>query len=93
MKIRFGAALALAATLVLGALVSSAADADPLWQQLPPTPSMPQPPKSGYAPVNGIRMYYAVYGHGSPVILLRGGLANSNYWGNQVPELAKHYEV
>ena len=54
---------------------------------------MPKPLKSGYAPVNGIRMYYAVFGHGSPVILLHGGLANSNYWGNQVPEIAKRYEV
>jgi len=43
--------------------------------------------------VNGIKIWYAVYGHGQPVILLHGGLANSNYWGNQVPALAKHYQV
>ena len=33
------------------------------------------------------------FGNGEPVILLHGGLANSNYWGNQVPALAKHYRV
>lgn len=27
------------------------------------------------------------------MILLHGGLANANYWGNQVPVLAKHYRV
>ena len=44
-------------------------------------------------PVNGIRLWYAVFGHGSPVILLHGGLANSNYWGLQIPALAPHFEV
>ena len=38
-------------------------------------------------------MWYAVFGHGSPVILLHGGLANSNYWGLQIPALAPHFEV
>jgi pimeloyl-ACP methyl ester carboxylesterase len=44
-------------------------------------------------PVNGIRMWYAVFGHGTPVILLHGGLANSNYWGLEITALAPHYEV
>ena len=49
--------------------------------------------RSGYAPINGIQIWYAAYGHGQPVILLHGGLGNSNYWGNQVPILAQHYRV
>ena len=44
-------------------------------------------------PVNGIRIWYATFGRGKPVLLLHGGLANSNYWGNQVPALAKGYRV
>ncbi len=72
---------------------ATAASADPQWLKLPPTPSLPKALHSGYAPVNGIKIWYAVFGHGKPVILLHGGLANSNYWGNQVPVLAKHYEV
>ena len=69
------------------------ARAESPWNILPPTPSLPKAAHSGYAPVNGIKIWYAVFGHGQPVILLHGGLANSNYWGNQVPALAKHYQV
>jgi pimeloyl-ACP methyl ester carboxylesterase len=39
------------------------------------------------------QMYYAIYGAGEPVILLHGGLGNSEHWGNQVPALAEHYKV
>ena len=28
----------------------------------------------GYAPVNGLRMYYQVHGTGRPLVLLHGGL-------------------
>src|SRR2546429_6866320 len=48
------------------------------WQSLPPTPSLPAAAKSGYAPVNGIRMFYAGLGQRSPVLLLLGGLRNSD---------------
>jgi pimeloyl-ACP methyl ester carboxylesterase len=67
--------------------------AAPRWQTLPPTPSLPQALRSGTAPVNGVHIWYAVFGHGAPVILLHGGLANSNYWGLQVRALAPHYQV
>jgi len=63
------------------------------WELLPDTPALPKPDRSGMVPVNGIRLWYAAYGHGAPVILLHGGLANSNYWGLQIPALAPHYEV
>ena len=67
--------------------------AAPPWMTLPPTPTLPKTNHSGYASINGVRIWYAIYGHGEPIILLHGGLANSNYWGNQVPVLAKHYQV
>jgi pimeloyl-ACP methyl ester carboxylesterase len=64
---------------------------------LPPTPSLPQAAQSGYAPVNGIKIWYASFGpkasQGEPVILLHGGLANANYWGNQVKALQSRYRV
>ncbi len=63
------------------------------WMRLPPTPTLPKAERTGYAPVDGIRLWYAVFGHGSPVILLHGGLANANYWGLQVRALEGHYEV
>ena len=85
---------------VLGAIPSiaalSVARADePQWMTLPPTPSLPQAVQSGYAPVNGIKIWYAVFGPGGgeTVILLHGGLANANYWGNLVRALRSQYRV
>jgi pimeloyl-ACP methyl ester carboxylesterase len=63
------------------------------WMVLPPTPALPRAQHSGFAPVNGIRLWYAEFGQGPPVILLHGGLANSNYWGLQVAALAPAYHV
>ncbi len=64
-----------------------------LWMTLPPTPVLPPTAHSGYAPVDGIKIWYAAFGSGEPVILLHGGLANANYWGKLVPALAPHYRV
>ena len=64
-----------------------------LWETLPRPAAMPAPLRNGYAPVDGVQIYYAIYGHGAPVILLHGGLGNADYWGNQVREFAKHYQV
>ena len=63
------------------------------WLDLPPTPTLPKAERSGYAPVNGIKLWYAVFGQGEPVVFLHGGLANSDYWGLQVPAVAQHYQV
>ena len=67
--------------------------AEPQWLTLPPTPTLPTAAQSGLAPVNGIKLWYAEFGQGAPVILLHGGLANSNYWGLLVRALAPHYRV
>jgi pimeloyl-ACP methyl ester carboxylesterase len=69
------------------------AHADALWQTLPPTPAPVAGEHTGHAKINGISLYYAVIGHGSPVVLLHGGLANSDYWGFQVKALAPHHTV
>lgn len=82
------------ALLILAMLVVALpARAQYPWMRLPPTPALPTPEASGIAPVNGIRLWYAEFGHGEPVILVHGGLANSDYWGLQVPVLAAHYHV
>ena len=82
--------LSLASLLILFA---SPARAEPQWLNLPPTPSLPSAAQSGYAEINGVKIWYAVFGHGQPVLLLHGGLANSNYWGNLVPALSNDYQV
>jgi pimeloyl-ACP methyl ester carboxylesterase len=71
----------------------TAAATEPQWLTLPPTPTLPTAEQSGLAPVNGIKIWYASFGKGSPVVLLHGGLANANYWGNQVRALDPHYRV
>ncbi|WP_441260759.1 alpha/beta fold hydrolase [Bradyrhizobium sp. 521_C7_N1_3] len=71
----------------------SAAHAAPQWLNLPPTPTLPRATQSGFAPVNGIKVWYATFGRGEPVLLLHGGLANANYWGHQVRALQRHYQV
>jgi pimeloyl-ACP methyl ester carboxylesterase len=71
----------------------SAASAAERWETVPAAPPLPPALESGYAPVNGIKMYYAIYGQGDPVLLIHGGLANADYWANQVLALSKTHKV
>ena len=73
--------------------LATAARAEPQWLTLPPTPTLPTLAKSGYASVNSVKIWYAIFGRGTPVILLHGGLANANYWGELVPALVSRYRV
>lgn len=41
----------------------------------------------GHVECDGVRIWYASYGAGPPVILLHGGLGHSGNWGYQVPAL------
>ena len=63
------------------------------WQELPDPAPLPKADKTGTAPVNGIAMYYAVYGSGPPVLLIHGGLGYADVWGAQVADLSKDHTV
>ena len=89
----FRLCFAMLVSCLVAASTAAQADAQPQWLTLPPTPILPKAQQQGYAGVNGIKVWYATFGHGEPLILLHGGLANSNYWGNQVPVLAARYRV
>ncbi|MBO9691619.1 MAG: alpha/beta hydrolase [Chryseobacterium sp.] len=53
-----------------------------------------KPSESGYAPVNGIKVYYEVYGKGNPVVLLHGAFMTiDTNWGELIPELSKNRKV
>ncbi|OBZ92938.1 alpha/beta hydrolase [Pararhizobium polonicum] len=80
----------LCALVLLSALPALAAER---WQELPDPAPLPKADKSGTAPVNGIDMYYAVYGSGPPVLLIHGGLGYADVWGAQVADLAKDHTV
>jgi pimeloyl-ACP methyl ester carboxylesterase len=77
--------------VALGPAASVAADYP--WMILPPTPTLPAATRSGLIPINGVRIWYAEFGQGPTVILLHGGLANSNYWGLQVRALSPTYHL
>lgn len=82
--------LMLAAAFVAVATVSHAEDR---WMVIPKPPVMPEAASSGMAEVNGIRMYYATYGAGDPVLLIHGGLGNADIWANQVMDLMQDHLV
>jgi len=82
------------AVLLVMAAASASSFAAParaaeLWRTLPSPAALPAAAAQGYVTHDGARIWYATYGAGSPVILLHGGLANSDYWGNQVPALVR----
>lgn len=53
-----------------------------------------KPANSGYVPVNGIKVYYEVYGKGRPIVLLHGAFMTiEGNWGQLIPELSKTRKV
>src|SRR5689334_3929894 len=53
-----------------------------------------QKPTTGYAPVNGLKMYYEIHGNGEPLVLLHGAFMSiSGDWADWVKELAKTRKV
>ena len=55
-----------------------------------------QKPATGYAPVNGLKMYYEIRGQGEPVVLLHGAfmaISNNFHWAEWIGELSKTRKV
>ncbi len=83
--------LALAIFAIAGSVPETGAAE--LWKTLPVPLSSPPANESGYAKVNGAEIYYAIYGSGEPLILLHGGLGNTDYWGSQIASFSAKYKV
>ena len=65
-----------------------------LTMLVPAVVSAQQKPTTGYAPVNGVKMYYEVHGSGEPVVLLHGAFMTiTNNWTGWIGELAKTRKV
>ncbi|WP_304217545.1 alpha/beta fold hydrolase [Phenylobacterium aquaticum] len=85
--------------LALALLASPALAASPVreaevWESLPAPAALPAPDLEGRVAHDGARIWFAGYGTGAPVILLHGGTASSDLWGEQVPALvASHHRV
>src|SRR5262245_27266292 len=53
-----------------------------------------QKPVTGYAPVNGLKMYYEIHGSGEPLVLLHGAfMAITDDWKVWISELSKTRKV
>jgi pimeloyl-ACP methyl ester carboxylesterase len=53
-----------------------------------------KPERSGYAPVNGLKMYYEIRGKGAPVVLLHGSFMTiTNNWTHWIGDLSKTRQV
>ena len=50
--------------------------------------------QTGYAPVNGLEMYYEVHGSGRPLVLLHGNLSTIGVdFGGIIPSLSEGRQV
>lgn len=48
---------------------------------------------TGYADVNGAKLYYEVAGEGHPLVFLHAGIANLHMWDDQFSAFANRYRV
>jgi pimeloyl-ACP methyl ester carboxylesterase len=55
--------------------------------------AMSTPSKSGYAPVNGVEVYYEIRGAGEPLVVLHGGLGMIEMFAPDVEALAEGRQV
>lgn len=49
--------------------------------------------ESGFAEVNGARLYYEAMGKGHAIVLVHGGLVDSRIWDEQMRPLSKRFRV
>ncbi len=81
------ASMMLSASILLCLLCSNSYAQENNFKQVQPT-------NNGYAPVNGLKIYYEIYGEGKPVVLLHGAYLSSDMnWGQLIPELSKTRKV
>ncbi len=89
--------LALVAALAFSSLAAQPSSAEAAKTALPPAAIASAPPVArGYAPVNGLRIYYEVHGPdgGTPLVLLHGGDPSiETSWGRVLPALARTHRV
>ena len=76
----------LIATVAAGSILA----ATPLaFAQAHTTPA----PKTGYAPVNGLKLYYETHGTGEPLILVHGAVGAAEMFAEILPALARARRV
>ncbi len=56
-------------------------------------PATSATPQTGYAPVNGLQMYYEIHGEGEPLLLLHGAFGTIELWGPILATLSENHQV
>ena len=80
--------IATVAASFVAAILVQAAEEKPTMQT-----TIPKLSKSGYAAMNGVNYYYAVYGTGEPLLLLHGGMFHTEMFGLTLTKLAQKRQV
>ena len=84
--------VALAAIFLIASQLSSAQEHSGKAPTVKVAAAMP--PKVGYAPVRGLKLYYEVHGDGRPLVLLHGSFMTIDLtYGQVIPELSKTRRV
>jgi pimeloyl-ACP methyl ester carboxylesterase len=49
--------------------------------------------ETGYVEIDGLKVYYRELGEGSPIVVVHGGLATGDSWGEHILALAQNHRV
>jgi len=80
--------------LFLGMAVAGGATLRLTQEELAMTSDPPTPIQSGYAPINGLQMYYEIHGSGEvPLLLLHGSLGSLEMFRPLLPALTQNRQV
>jgi pimeloyl-ACP methyl ester carboxylesterase len=79
--------------VVVAALLQAAPALGQIWRELPDPGPMPTVGASGDAPINGVKIHYAVFGAGAPILLIHNGLGDADDWARVIPPLARRHRV
>ena len=86
--------LAILAALSIDPVMNASANTSNPWDVIPVEERLPELQTQGRIEHDDASIWFATLGDGVPVILLHGGLASSDTWGNQVrPLVASHHKV
>ncbi|MES2617945.1 MAG: alpha/beta hydrolase [Bacteroidota bacterium] len=82
-------------TIALAFLILSSCNNAPQTETtMNPTAKDTLIPTKGYSDVNGISMYYEIYGQGKPLVLIHGGGSTiQTSFGRVIPTLAQHRQL
>lgn len=80
-------------SLIAAAAMSFAAPTATSAQEAPQMSRLPTPTESGFAEVNGVKVWYQTYGEGEPLVLLHGGFGSVEMFGPNIEALAQGRKV